>query len=49
MFFARDTASCQEESLAVPFPANKLQEDLANSPIHGTESDNASEIVSHPE
>ena len=47
-FFARDTASCQEESLAVPFSANKPQEDLANSPLHGIESDNASEIVSFP-
>ena len=48
MFLARDTASCQEESLAAPFPANKLLEDLANSPINGTASDNASEIVSFP-
>ena len=45
-FFAKDTASCQEESLAVPFSASKPHEDLANSPIHGIESDNASEIVS---
>ena len=34
-FFARDTASCQEESLAAPFSANKPHEDLPNSPIHG--------------
>ena len=47
-FFARDTASCQEESLAAPFSANKPHEDLANSPIHGIEIDNASEIVSFP-
>ena len=49
-FFARDTASCQEKSLAAPFSANKPHVDLSYSPIHGIESDNASEIVSfHPE
>ena len=42
MFFFRDTASCQEESSAVPFSANTPYEDLANSRIHGIESDNAS-------
>ena len=47
-FFTRDTASCQEESLAAPFSANKSHEDLANSPIHAIESDNASEIVIFP-
>ena len=34
-FFARDTASCQEKSLAAPFSANKPHEDLPYSPIHG--------------
>ena len=47
-FFARDTACCQKESLAVPFSANKPHEDLPYSTIHGIESDNASEIVSFP-
>ena len=47
-FFARDTASCQEKSLAAPFSANKPHVDLSYSPIHGIESDNASEIVSFP-
>ena len=49
MFSSRDTASCQEKSLAAHFSANKPHEDLHYSPIHATESDNASEIVSHPE
>ena len=44
-FFARDTASCQEKSLATPFSVNKPHEDLPYSPIHGIESDNVSEIV----
>ena len=48
-FFARDTASSQEKSLAAPFSANKSHEDLPYSPMQGMESDNASEIVSHPE
>ena len=48
-FFARDTASSQEKSLAAPFSANKSHEDLPYSAIHGMESDNASEIVSHLE
>ena len=47
-FFARDTASCQEKSLAAPYSANKPHVDLSYSPIHGIESDNASEIVSFP-
>ena len=47
-FFARDTARCQGKSLAAPFSANKPHEGLPYSPIHGIESDNASEIVSFP-
>ena len=39
-FFARDTASCQEKSLAAPFSASKPHEDLPYSPTHGIESRN---------
>ena len=35
--FARDTASCQEESLVAPLSASKPHEDLPNWPIHGIE------------
>ena len=49
-FFARDTARSQEESLAAPLSANKPHEDLANSPIYGTESDNDQKwLVCHQE
>ena len=47
-FSARDLVSCQEESWAAPFLVNKPHEDLPNSPIHGIESDNASELINFP-
>ena len=39
VFFARDTARSQEESLTAPLSAIKPHEDLPSSPIHEIESD----------